>query len=430
MDDIPISLIPIALLIALSALFSATETAFSSINRIRLKNRAEKGDARAAQVLSLVERYDRLLTTILIGNNLVNIAATSLATVMFVRLLGEEAGTRTATFVVTLVLLFFGEITPKSLAAQYPERFAVAVVPLISAYTALLTPLAALFGLWRRLISRVFKGEVDRSITEEELLTMVDVAEDEGGIDEQESTLLRNSIDFMDQEVRDILTPRVDIAGVSIDQSKQEIARQFAETGYSRLPVYEGDLDHIVGIIAQKDFYNKVYDNGEAPSSVVRPVLFVPEHRDLGGLLREMQQAKMQMAVVLDEYGGTRGIVTMEDILEELVGEIWDEHDEIVHEIERVDDNDLLVMGGTNLEKLLDELECQSESDALTVSGWVLEKAGHVPEEGETLEADGLRVSVLEMEDRRVRRVRVQRIPEESGDREGGREGREEKKDD
>ena len=430
MDDIPISLIPIALLIALSALFSATETAFSSINRIRLKNRAEKGDARAAQVLSLVERYDRLLTTILIGNNLVNIAATSLATVMFVRLLGEEAGTRTATFVVTLVLLFFGEITPKSLAAQYPERFAVAVVPLISAYTALLTPLAALFGLWRRLISRVFKGEVDRSITEEELLTMVDVAEDEGGIDEQESTLLRNSIDFMDQEVRDILTPRVDIAGVSIDQSKQEIARQFAETGYSRLPVYEGDLDHIVGIIAQKDFYNKVYDNGEAPSSVVRPVLFVPEHRDLGGLLREMQQAKMQMAVVLDEYGGTRGIVTMGDILEELVGEIWDEHDEIVHEIERVDDNDLLVMGGTNLEKLLDELECQSESDALTVSGWVLEKAGHVPEEGETLEADGLRVSVLEMEDRRVRRVRVQRIPEESGDREGGREGREEKKDD
>ena len=432
MDDIPIptfspsSLIPIVLLITLSALFSATETAYSTINRIRIKSKAEKGDLRAAQVLTLIERYERLITTILIGNNVVNIAATSLATVIFVRLLGEETGSGVATLVSTVVLLFFGEITPKSLAAQYPEQYAMAVAPMVRIVIAIFTPVTALFSFWSGLVSRMFKAEVDRSITEEELLTMVDVAEDEGGIDEQESALLRNSIDFMDQEVRDILTPRVDIEGISLEESKQEIARKFAETGYSRLPVYEGDLDHIVGILAQKDFYNKVYDNDGDPASVVRPVIFVSEHRDLGGLLREMQQAKMQMAVVLDEYGGTRGIVTMEDILEELVGEIWDEHDEIVHEIERVGENELLVMGGTNLEKLFDEIDCKTQSEALTVSGWVLEETGHVPQEGTQIVIDGLNVTVLEVEDRRVRRVRIERIPDTAVASEGGRQEHEE----
>ena len=238
---------------------------------------------------------------------------------------------------------------------------------------------------------------------------MVDVAEDEGGIDEQESTLLRNSIDFMDQEAQDILTPRVDIAGVERGENREEIARRFMETGYSRLPVYEGDLDHIVGILYQKDFYNKIHDDAANISAIVRPVLFVSEHRDLGSLLREMQQKKMQIAVVLDEFGGTRGIVTMEDILEELVGEIWDEHDEVVNEIEKISEGEYLVMGGTNLEKLMDELECQTESDALTVSGWVLEAAGHIPVAGEEVRVDGFTITVLEMEERRVRRVRLVR---------------------
>ena len=399
--------------VVLSAWFSATETAYNSVNRIRMKSRAEKGDKKAALVLELLEQFDKLLSTILIGNNIVNIAATSMATVLFVRFLGEDKGSGIAMLVTTLVLLIFGEITPKGLAAQYPERFASFSAPMLRVLMIIMTPLTLLFGLWKRLISRVIGNEEDRSITEEELLTMVDVAEDEGGINEQESTLLRNSIDFMDQEAQDILTPRVDIAGVERGETKQQIAAQFAETGYSRLPVYEGDLDHIVGILYQKDFYNKAYDTETAVSAIVRPVIFVSEHRKLGNLLREMQQKKMQIAVVLDEFGGTRGIVTMEDILEELGGEIWDEHDEIVNEIEQVSDHEFLVMGGTNLEKLMDELESTTESDALTVSGWVLEAAGHIPVQGEELERDGFRITILEMEERRVKRIRLVRIEQE-----------------
>ncbi|MCR4706625.1 MAG: hemolysin family protein [Clostridiales bacterium] len=412
MEGSDLTHILIAICIVFSAYFSATETAMNSVNRIRLKSRQEKGDGKADLVLRLLEQYDKMLSTILIGNNIVNIAATSMATVIFVRLLGEDRGSGVATLVVTLVLLFFGEITPKSLAARFPERFAVFSAPILQFFMIVMTPITALFSLWKRLLHFLVKDGEDRSITEDELLTMVDVAEDEGGIDEQESALLRNSIDFMDQEAQDILTPRIDIAGVERGESREEIAAKFAETGYSRLPVYEGDLDHIVGILYQKDFYNKVYPGESDVASIVRPVIFVSEHRDLGSLLREMQQKKMQIAVVLDEFGGTRGIVTMEDILEELVGEIWDEHDEIVNEIEKVSDREYLVMGGTNLEKLMDELESTTESDALTVSGWVLEAAGHIPLPGEKLTVDGFAVTVLEMDERRVQRIRLE-IPED-----------------
>ena len=407
MADSDLSRFIILVCIVLSAYFSATETAFSSVNRIRLKSQQEKGDEKAGLVLRLLERYDKMLSTILVGNNLVNIMATAMATVIFVRLFGEDRGSGIATAVTTVVLLLFGEITPKSIAARFPERTAMLFAPSLRVAMIVLTPLTALFSLWKRLLSFLVKEGEDRSITEDELLTMVDVAEDEGGIGEQESTLLRNSIDFMDQEAQDILTPRVDIAGVEKGETKQEIAARFAETGYSRLPVYEGDLDHIVGILYQKDFYNKVYDGDGDVASIIRPVLFVSEHRDLGSLLREMQQKKMQIAVVLDEFGGTRGIVTMEDILEELVGEIWDEHDEIVNEIEKVSDTEYLVMGGTNLEKLMDELERTTESDALTVSGWVLEAAGHIPVKGEKLQIEECLVTVLEMDQRRVQRIRL-----------------------
>ena len=416
MEDGGSSRFLILLCVVLSAFFSATETAFNSVNRIRMKNLAEKGDKKAELVLQLLEQYDKLLSTILIGNNLVNIAATSMATVIFVRLLGEERGSGVATLAVTIGLLIFGEFTPKGLAAQFPERFSKFSAPVMRVLMIIMTPFTTLFSIWKRLLSRLIHSEEDRSITEEELLTMVDVAEDEGGIDEQESALLRNSIDFMDQEAQDILTPRVDIVGVERGEDKQEIARRFAETGYSRLPVYEGDLDHIVGILSQKDFYNKAYDGPVAIGDIIRPVIFVSEHRNLGNLLREMQQKKMQIAVVLDEFGGTRGIVTMEDILEELVGEIWDEHDEIVNEIEETATGEYLVLGGTNLEKLMDELECTIDSDALTVSGWVLEAAGHIPMQGEELEHDGFHITVLEMEERRVKRIRLV-LPQEEASR-------------
>ena len=403
------SLLIIIICLVLSAYFSATETAFASLNRIRIRNMADKGNGKAALVLRLLDRYNEVLSTILIGNNLVNIAATSLATVIFVQQLGEDMGSGAATLVTTLVLLIFGEISPKTLATELPERFACVSAPFLRFFMQILTPVNFLFGLWKRFLGKVFRNKEDRTITEEELLTYVEEAESGGGLDEQESDLIRNSIEFSEQEVQDVLTPRVDIVGIRDTDSKEEIADLFAATGYSRLPVWHEDVDHITGIIYLKDFYNKVWRSDLEPKDIVRPVLFVIPQKKIDEVLKELQLKKLHMAVVLDEYGGTLGIVTMEDILEELVGEIWDEHDEVVHEIVKISDTEYLVRGSANLEDLFDELDIRQneEVDAPSVSGWVMDMAGAVPKEKDVFRQDGLRITVLDMDGRRVDRVRI-----------------------
>lgn len=415
MEDYTGSLILIAVCLLLSAYFSATETAFASLNRVRIKNLSEKGDGKAALVLRLLERYDSLLSTILIGNNLVNIGATSMATVIFVQLLGRDAGSGLSTLVTTLVLLVFGEITPKSMASEYPERFAMFSAPFLRLWIILFTPLNLLFSRWKRFLSSVFHSREDRTITEEELLTYVNEAESGGGLDEQESDLIRNSIEFSEQEVQDVLTPRVDIVGISDADTKEEIADLFASTGYSRLPVWHEDVDHITGIIYLKDFYNKVWRTGIEPMDIVRPVLYVIPQKKIDEVLKELQQKKLHMAVVLDEYGGTLGIVTMEDILEELVGEIWDEHDEVIQEIVPVSATEYLVRGSANLEDLLDELGIRQdeELDATSVSGWVMDMAGQIPKEKDVFYQDRLMITVLDMDGKRVDRVRVDLLDEE-----------------
>lgn len=412
------TLVVIVICVILSAYFSATETAFASLNHIRVKNMAEKGDRRAILVMKLLDRYDSVLSTILVGNNVVNIGATSLATVFFVRMLGEDAGSGIATLVTTLVLLIFGEISPKSMASEFPEQVAMLAAPLLSCIVVVLTPVNFLFGLWKKFLAKLIKGEEDRAITDEELLTIVDEAETGGGIGEEESDLIRNSIEFRDQEAVDILTPRVDIVGVEYGTSNQEIADIFAQTGYSRLPVYREDMDHITGILYEKDFYNKIFGSDRTIDSIIRPTVFITEHKKIDELLRELQKKKIHLAVVVDEYGGTVGIVSMEDILEELVGEIWDEHDEIVQEIRKITDSDYVVEGSANLEKLFDEIGCEREHDSITVSGWILEIAGKVPSRGDVYHYENMTIRILEMDGHRVGKIKLHvEHPEEKEDR-------------
>lgn len=417
-----LSLVIIGVCVIMSAYFSATETAFSSFNRIRVKNMAEKGDKKAELVMRLSEDYDSLLSTILIGNNIVNIALSSLATVLFIDWVGAEAGPSVSTIVVTIVVLIFGEVSPKSIAKEKPESFAMFSAPFLQFLVIILTPFNYLFGLWKKVLSKIIKSENSNSITEEELLTIVAEAEQEGGIDEQESILIRSAIVFSEQEAKDILTPRIDVVGVSTEDTKEEIAQIFVENGYSRLPVYEDNIDNIVGILYQKDFYNYIYHTDNEVSSIIKPAVFIPESKNIGELLKELQQKKSHIAVVLDEYGGTTGIVTMEDILEELVGEIWDEHDEVTREIERVSENEYAVLGSTSVEDLFEMLDKDLDEDieVLTVSGWVMNVLGKIPEKGDEFRYENLKVKVLEMDAKRVEKIQI--IIENETDREEEKE--------
>lgn len=412
MNGYSVSLVIIVLCIVMSAYFSATETAFSSLNRIRIKNMADKGNKRAELVLALSGNYDGLLSTILIGNNIVNIASASIATVLFVKLLGEDAGASISTVVTTIVVLIFGEVSPKSIAKESPEQFAMFSAPLLRVFMIVLTPCNYLFRQWKRLLSKIVKTSGDRTITEEELLTIVEEAEQDGGIDTQESDLLRNVIEFTEVEAGDILTPRVDVAAVSAQDSKEKIAEVFAESGFSRLPVYLENIDQVVGILYQKDFHNYVYHTEEKLENIVRRPIFITKTKKINLLLKELQAAKSHIAIVIDEFGGTVGIVTLEDILEELVGEIWDEHDRVVMEIEQTGERVYTVLGNTNVEHLFDELDKEQEFDVTTVSGWVMDELGKIPEEGDCFQYEDMTITVLKMSGRRVEKVRIELKPQ------------------
>lgn len=409
MDEHSISLIIIVVCVILSAYFSATETAFSSLNRIRIKNMAENGNKRAKLVLDMTENYDAMLSTILIGNNIVNIACASLATLLFVAWCGEESGPTVSTVVMTLVVLIFGEVTPKSIAKESPEKFAMFSAPFLRLLMVIFTPFNYLFKQWKKFISLIFKSKDDRSITEEELLTIVEEAEQEGGIDEGESSLIKSAIEFSELEAQDILTPRVDIEGVSTEATKEEVAEIFTQTGFSRLPLYEDTIDRIVGIVYHKDFYNYVYGTDKEISSIVRPAIFTTKNTKIDALLKELQKQKLHIAVVLDEYGGTVGIVTLEDILEQLVGDIWDEHDEVTKEFEKISDTEYVISGSASIDEVFDELgvDIDEELDILTVSGWVMDVLSKIPDVGDYFEYQHLNVTVIEMDDKRVEKIRI-----------------------
>jgi putative hemolysin len=406
MDSNSIMLIIIlAVLVLLSAFFSATETAFTSFNRMRMKNIAESGNKRAELLLRISEDYDKLLSTILIGNNLVNIAAASLATVIFVNYFGNM-GLILSIIVMTLAILIFGEISPKSLVKETPEKFAMFSVVFLRFLMVILTPVNYLFDQWQKLLAKIFKVQGKKGITEEELLTIVQEAEHGGGINEQEGELIRSVLEFNDVEAIDILTPRVDVVAVSTEDSKQEIADLFKKTGYSRLPVYDTSIDNIIGLIHQKDFHNEVA-SGNDLSAIIKPTIYIAQSMKISKLLKLLQQSKSHLAVVVDEFGGTVGIVTMEDILEELVGEIWDEHDIVVEEFSRIAENEYRILGSTNLEKMFDyfDIDYESDTDVNTVSGWVIDKFGRIPSEGESFTYGNLVIKVSKTNHRRVQEI-------------------------
>ena len=405
-----------------SAYFSATETAFTSLNRIRLKSKADAGNRRAARALELVDKYDNLLSTILVGNNIVNLTASSLSTLFFTVGLKLQNGAVIATAVITVVVLIFGEVSPKSLAKEAPEQFAMFSAPIIGALMVILTPVNWFFAGLKRLLSRIMRGGDKEGITEEELVTMVDQAESEGGLDQHESKLIRAAIEFHDLEVEEILTPRVDMVAVEDTDTMEQIARAFAESGYSRLPVYHEDIDDIIGVIHEKDFHAARYRGLTDVKSFLGPVLYTTGNTKISELLRILQDEKAHMVIVVDEYGGTEGLVTLEDIVEELVGEIWDEHDEVIEEFKKQADGSYLISCSADLTDLFDLFKIKGECDANTISGWVMEQIGRIPEEGDHFTAEGLDVTVTKVDHRRVLEIRVVELQPQAPEEPAGRE--------
>ena len=379
------SVIAIVVLVIMSAYFSATETAFTSLNRIRVKNMAGEGNKKAKLVMKLSDEYDKLLSAILIGNNIVNIAMTAIATVLFVGSYGAYVGATAATVVITIVVLIFGEITPKNVAKEKPEKFAMFSARIIHFFMILLTPLIVIFSGWKKLISKLFKLDYDNVITEEELITIVEEAETEGGIGEEQSELIQNAIEFNDLDAWDVLTPRVDLVAIDVSTPEKEIAELFRKTGFSRLPVYEDEIDNILGVLNQKDFHNEIYGTKKKVSEYIKQVVFVAGTIKISVLLKKMQQVKTHIAVVVDEYGGTEGIVTMEDIIEELVGEIYDEHDiQASQDIIQLRDGSYRVLGSANIDKVLDFFDEEDDDiDATTVNGFIVSELDNLPRAGD-----------------------------------------------
>ena len=408
-------IVAVVILVMCSAYFSATETAFTSLNTIRMKTWAENGDKRAARALAVGEDYDKLLSSILIGNNIVNITATTISTLLFTKIF-VTYGATISTVVITIVVLIFGEISPKSVAKEFPERFAMFSAPILRVIILVLTPLNFLFSMWKKLLSKIFKPSGDDGITEEELMGIVDQAESEGGLDAHEGDLIRASIEFNELDVSDILTPRVDLVAVDEESTMQEVGALFVENGYSRLPIYHETIDNIIGVVHQKDFYKARVRGEDRLAMIKSPVVYTTPNTKIFKLLRILQMNKVHMAVVVDEYGGTEGIVTLEDILEELVGEIWDEHDEVTEFLRKQPDGSYNIDCTTDLDDMYDLFEIKGECEASTVSGWVLEQIDRIPKQGDHFIAEGLEVTVTAVDNRRVMEINVKPAPQETAE--------------
>lgn len=405
-------LIAMAILVMFSGFFSGAETAYSSLNKVKLKAKMKDGKANKniRLALKLAEKYDVVLSTVLIGNNIVNIAATSLATLFFTGILGDNSdmGATVSTVVMTIVVLIFGEVTPKTIAKEKAERIAVIIAPAVNFFTFIFAPLNFFFRAWKLLLNKVFKtGEKD-TVTEEELKTYVDEARTGGEIDNNESELIRSSIEFDDIDVGDILVPRVDVEAVDKYAPFSEIERVFNSTNFSRLPVYINDIDNIVGVIHQRDFESARKRSLKSLRTVIKPVPAVSPDTKISKLMRIFQKNKTHLAVVIDEFGGTEGIVTLEDILEELVGEIWDEHDEVQNDIEQTGANEYIVQGGMSVMDFYEYFGIyKEEKDISTVNGWIMKNTDKIPQLGDTFEKDGLHASVISVDGKRADKIKI-----------------------
>lgn len=402
-----VSIIIILFCIVMSAYFSATETAFSTLNKTRIKALADKGSKRAQKVLKISDDFDGMLSTILIGNNIVNILSASLATILFVHWIDDKSGPTVSTVVMTIVVLIFGEISPKSIAKEHPEQFAMFSSRLLGLFMIILKPINFIFRQWKKLLSLIFKTRKEESMTEEELMTIIKEAEQVGDLDKDEGQIIKSAIEFNDLEVGDILTPRMDVTAIDINMPVNEISKIFIETGYSRLPVYEGDFDVIIGVLYYKDFYIMHQTNTKEVKDILKPVIFATKNQKIHDLMKEFQNKQLHFAVIIDEFSSVLGIVTLEDVIESIVGEIWDEHDQKEDEIKQINDNTYLVSGKTSIKKLFNLLDINEEVESHIVNGWVMEELDTVPQVGMEFNKFGLNIKVIGMNGRIIDSVEI-----------------------
>ena len=407
------NIVIIIMLLVLSALFSSCETAFSSVNKIRLKNYAAKGDKRAEKALKIANKFEDALTAILIGNNIVNILSTSISTVLFTQILGP-GGVGAATVVMTVLVLVFGEITPKSFAKNHAEQCALMFAEPLSAFMIVLKPVVMVF----KVIQKLFKPKTEQpSVTEDELKYIIDEIEEQGVLEEQESDLVRSALEFDEITVDEILIPRVNVIAIEKNTPFNEIKEKFLTDLPSRLPVYEKNIDNIIGVITNKSFFRLMNENKENISDIIQEIIHISDLKLISEALKEMQKSKMHMAVVMDQYGGTKGIITLEDIIEELVGEIYDENDEIIAHFVKTGDNEYEVSGELSISDMLENLdmpEDKIECSGNSVGGWIMELLGHVAVENEPVQSDTFKMTVLSMEDQKILKIRLEIVPKDT----------------
>lgn len=401
----------IMVLVMCSAFFSGTETAFSSVSRIRIKNKAENGDKRAQKALYVAENYDKALSTILVGNNVVNILASSLATIMFVSFLGDAVGTIMSTVVLTLVVLVCGEVLPKNLAIENNEKICLSSAQVLIFLMAVFTPLTFLLLKLSKLAKSLSGKNNSPSVTEDELKFIVESIEEEGVLEEQESELVQSALDFDEKTAYDILTPRVDLTALSLDCDTESAKEIILRERYSRIPVYKDNIDNIIGILHTRDFLEALLeDKSPDLSHMIQPAYYIYRSKKLSALLADFRHKKLHIAIVTDDYGGTLGIVTMEDLLEQLVGDIWDEDEEVEHKYKKIAENEYEISGDMNIDdmlELIDKDDKYIDSDNKSVGGWVIEQIGDIPVSGSSFDYKELSITVEKVEDQRVTSVKI-----------------------
>ncbi|WP_113930911.1 hemolysin family protein [Bacillus sp. P14.5] len=412
MDDIPLySLILLGVLILLSAFFSSAETAYSSVNKIRLRNYESEGARGSRKALYIADNFDRALSTILVGNNIVNIAAASISAKLATDLFGGNTGLIISTFGMTILILIFGEILPKSLAKENAETYSLQISGILYLLIKILTPVNFFFIKLKEWVSKVFSKNASMpSVTEEELKVMLDISEEEGVIDKEERELIHRSMDFDDIMVSEVLTPRIDVMAAEVNQSVEEIKEIFFEERFSRIPIYEDHIDNVIGILSEKEFFTHLLKYGEVNvRELIREPMFVFESAKISTLLSKLQKDKVHMAIVVDEFGGTTGLITLEDILEEIVGEIWDEQDEKFHSMTKVSENVYKFDSQFQLDEFTDLLDLpEPESSYHTIGGWVVESFEDIPSEGESFDYENVKITVEEVDNRRIRTIKVE----------------------
>ncbi|MFD0959221.1 hemolysin family protein [Paenibacillus chungangensis] len=412
MEGIPLPLLlTLGALILLSAFFSSAETAFSSVNKIRLRNYVDEKKPGSKKALDIVENFDNALSTILVGNNIVNIAAASISAKVSVDLFGPSAGLIFSTFGMTILILIFGEILPKSFAKEHAESYSLKISGIMFVLITILTPVNFIFSKLRSLVSRVFsKGEKNNlSVTEEEIKVMVEISEEEGVIDKEEKELVHRSLEFNDILVGEALTPRPDMVAVEVSQPMEDIKQAFLDERFSRIPVYENDIDNIIGILSERDFFAALLQDGEANiRELIRKPKFVVKSMKISALMLELQKSNVHMSIVIDEFGGTSGLITLEDILEQLVGEIWDEHDVVIDMVTQLDDHTYEMSPQLTLDEFAKIVAIPPiDSSFHNLGGWVFGNIDRIPHKGDSFQYEHLLLTVIEVDKKRIKRIRV-----------------------